>query len=123
MDGGFIKIKTDEGRNFQRASRGPELSDASKQGRSFPSAQGMSGARKGPQGRRRSRHGRGEAPPSPPQAGCPAGRIPDFLRVWEGAERGWQGLAWVRAFGVSLKPGERFARTGPEKREKRAVVK
>jgi len=51
------------------------------------------------------------------------GRIPDFLRVWEGAERGWQGLAWVRAFGVSLKPGERFARTGPEKREKRAVVK
>ena len=46
-----------------------------------------------------------------------------FLRVWEGAERGWQGLAWVRAFGVSLKPGERFARTGPEKREKRAVDK
>ena len=56
-------------------------------------------------------------PPSPPEAGCPAGRIPDFLRVWEGAERGWQGLAWVRAFGVSLQPGERFARTGPEKRE------
>lgn len=51
------------------------------------------------------------------------GRIPDFLRVWEGAEKDWQGPAGVRAFGVSLKPGERFARTGPEKREKRAVDK
>lgn len=40
-----------------------------------------------------------------------------FLRVWGGAERGWQGPAGVRAFGVSLKLGERFARTGPEKRE------
>ena len=48
------------------------------------------------------------------------GPYPGFFA---GLGRGRKGPAGVRAFGVSLKPGERFARTGPEKREKRAVDK
>lgn len=83
---------------------------------------GMSGARKARRAGGAAAVG-GAKPPSPPQAGALRAVSRIFLRVWEGAERGWQGLAWVRAFGVSLKPGERFARTGPEKREKRAVDK
>ena len=81
------------------------------------------GREEGRQGRGGGGRGRGEARPSPPQAGCPAGRIPDFFAGLGRGRKGLAGAGWGSGFWGEFEAGREICADRAGKAGKHAVDK